>query len=237
MDAIAKKCTSEELGLWFAGDSLPRNSKIPLDTGVVAVGNALLSELFKGAVEEPLSESSYQNKSPDSQETLVPDGDFLSCMPRDEEILDQELEKTSSVELSPGQEMAKNFPGLPKSAKKLLRAKVGLETKVMIFVKWLDQRENLKQKRAKLNSLQKKLWKGSKKNYYDQFFKQKISELEKLQKRFGSLEGFKREFEALERQLWKLEEEVWRAWVQKEVGNCSGHWKKKLARTSAWKDT
>ena len=110
MDAIAKKCTIEELDLWFAGGPLPR--KIPLDTGVVAVGNALLSELFKGAVEEPLSESSYQNKSPDSQETLVPDGDFLSCMPRDEEILDQELEKTSSVEKSPGQEIsATNFQG------------------------------------------------------------------------------------------------------------------------------
>ena len=217
----------------LADDPLPR--KIPLDAGVVAVGNALLSEvfwkLFKEAVEEPLSESSYQNKSPADTDG-VPDGDFLSCMPRDEEILDQELEKTSSVELSPGQEMAKNFPGLPQSAKKLLRAKVGLETKVMIFVKWLDQREKLKQKRAKLK-LQKKLWKGSKKSYYDQFFKQKISELEKLQKRFGNFEGFKREFAALELQLWKLEEEVWRAWVQKEVG----HLKKKVARTSAWKDT
>ena len=48
-------------------------------------------------VEEPLSERAYQNKSPDSQEVLVPGG-FLSCMPWDEEILDQELEKSSSAE-------------------------------------------------------------------------------------------------------------------------------------------
>ena len=106
---------------------------------------------------------------------------------------------------------------------------------MMIFVRWLDLREEMQQKRAKLK-LQKKLWKGSKKSYYDQRFKQKISELEVLQKRFGSLEDFKREFgefqKKLEEEVWKLEEEVWRVWVQKEVGNCSGHLKKKRARTS-----
>ena len=123
------------------------------------------------------------------------------------------------------QDMAKDFPGLPQSAKNLLRAKVGLETKVMIFVKWLDLREEMQQKRAKLK-LQKKLWKGSKKSYYDQRFKQKISELEVLQKRFGSLEDFKRESGAVEHQLWELQLN-WLARTSKE-----GHFKKKLGRTS-----
>ena len=119
--------------------------------------------------------------------------------------------------------MAKDFPGLPQSAKNLLRAKVGLETKVMIFVKGL--REEMQQKRAKLK-LQKKVWKGSKKSYHDQRFKQKISELEVLQKRFGSLEDFKREFGALELQLWELQLN-WLARTSKE-----GHFEKKLGRTS-----
>ena len=47
----------------------------------------------------------------------------------------------------------------------------------MIFVKWLHRRQELQQKRAKLK-LQKKLWKGSKKSYYDQRFKAKMSEFE-----------------------------------------------------------
>ena len=77
------------------------------------------------------------------------------------------------------QDMAKDFPDLPQSAKDLLRARVGLKTKVMIFAKWLDLRENLKRKRANLK-LQKKLWKGTKKSYYAQRLKQKkIYELEK----------------------------------------------------------
>ena len=121
--------------------------------------------------------------------------------------------------------MAKDFPGLPQSAKNLLRAKVGLETQMMIFVKWLDLREEMKQRRANLK-LQKKIWKGSKKSYYDQRFKQKISELEVLQKRFGSLEAFKREFGALELQLWELQLN-WLARTSKE-----GRFKKKLGRTS-----
>ena len=163
----------------------------------------------------------------------VPDGDFLSCMPWDEEILGQELDKSSSAELSPGQEMAKNwkkvlqqkklcqdmakdFPGLPQSAKNLLRAKVGLETKVMIFVKWLDLREEMKQKRTNLK-LQKKIWKGSKKSYYDQRFKQKISELEE----FG--QG-----------LWNCSDGSGLELFKKKLARTSkeGHFKKKLGRTS-----
>ena len=190
MDAIAQTCTSEEIVDFGLADG-PLAMKIPLDPGVAAVGKAVASELSNGAVEEPISERAYQNKSPDSQEVLVP-GDFLSCMKHST----QEKETSSSADLSAAdkemiknwpkvleqkklcQDMAKDFPDLPQSAKDLLRAKVGLETKVMIFVKWLDLREELKRKRANLK-LQQKLWKGSKKSYFDQRLKRKkISELE-----------------------------------------------------------
>ena len=196
MDAIAQTCTSEEIAAFGLADG-PLAMKIPLDPGVAAVGKAVVSELSNGAVEEPItdgwiiSERAYKNKSPDSQEVLVP-GDFLSCMKHST----QEKETSSSADLSAAdkemiknwpkvleqkklcQDMAKDFPGLPQSAKDLLRAKVGLETKVMIFVKWLDLREKLKRKRANLK-LQQKLWKGSKKSYFDQRLKRKkISELE-----------------------------------------------------------
>ena len=120
LDAIAKTCASEEIVDFGLADGLADG----------------LSELSDGAVEEPISERAYQNKSPDSQEVLVPD-DFLSCMKHST----QEKETSSSAELSAAdkemitnwpkvlqqkklcQDMAKDFPGLPQSAKKLAARK------------------------------------------------------------------------------------------------------------------
>ena len=145
----------------------------------------------------------------------------------------QEKETSSSAELSAAdkemiknwpkvlqqkklcQDMAKDFPGLPQSAKNLLRAKVGLETKVMIFVKWLDLREEMKQRRANLK-LQKKIWKGCKKSYYDQRFKAKMSEFEEFGQGLWNCSGSA--LELFKEKGWTLQKEEY---IKKKLGKRS----------------
>ena len=117
----------------LADGPVPRELPLGSDLGVSAVGTALLSELAKYG-EVPLSERAYQNKSPDSQEALPGSSD--------EDVLSREERIPKKL----SQEMAKAFPGLPQSAKDLLRAKAPLETKIEIFANWLDQREVMKQR-------------------------------------------------------------------------------------------
>ena len=95
---------------------------------------------------------------------------------------------------------------------------------MMIFVKWLDLREEMKQRRANLK-LQKKIWKGCKKSYYDQRFKAKMSEFEEFGQKLWNCSGSA--VELFKEKGWTLQKEEY---IKKKLGGSKTFLKRCKAR-------